>query len=105
MEKPCPLCAGHRDGFDCGEAALNTYLRKHALQSQRSHGTVTYVALADNRVVGYYTLLYNGSIDCDTAPERVSQGLGNLIRRYRSLSSPGWRSIAPCRERDWVKDF
>jgi len=76
MEKPCPLEPRHKvDSFDCGEAALNGYLHKHALQSQRSHGTVTYVATADNKVVGYYTLLY-GSISRETAPERMTKGLG-----------------------------
>lgn len=75
MEKPCPLKPGHKvDSFDCGEAALNSYLHKHALQSQRSHGTVTYVALLDNKVVGYYTLLY-GSISRETAPARITKGL------------------------------
>jgi GNAT superfamily N-acetyltransferase len=76
MEGPCPLKPEHKvDSFDCGEAALNTYLHKHALQSQRSHGTVTYVALSNNQVVGYYTLLY-GSISRETAPSRMTKGLG-----------------------------
>ncbi len=76
MERPCSLKPGHNvDSFDCGEAALNTYLHKHALQSQRSYGTVTYVTLSDNTVVGYYTLLY-GSIARENVPERMTKGLG-----------------------------
>ncbi|MBI4533885.1 MAG: GNAT family N-acetyltransferase [Candidatus Melainabacteria bacterium] len=76
MQKPCPLKPGHKvDSCDCGEPALNTYLQKHALQSQRSHGTVTYVSLSDNQVVGYYTLLY-GSISSDAAPKSITKGLG-----------------------------
>ncbi len=76
MEKPSPLEPEHQvEGFDCGEAALNNYIVKHALQSQRSHGAVMYVALHDQRVVGYYTLLY-GSVSREEAPQRMSKGLG-----------------------------
>ena len=77
MERPCPLEVGHQvDSFDCGDAALNVYLQKHALKSQRSHGTVTYVCANEGCVVGYYTLLY-GSINREGAPERARKGLGN----------------------------
>jgi GNAT superfamily N-acetyltransferase len=76
IEKPNPLSAEHQTlSFDCGETLLNSYLKKHALQSQRSYGTVTYASVIDNQVIGYYTLLY-GSISKDAAPERVSKGLG-----------------------------
>jgi GNAT superfamily N-acetyltransferase len=76
MEKPCPLGPEHQvSAFDCGEPALNIYIQKYALQSQRSHGAVTYVAIVKNKVVGYYTLLY-GSISKEQAPERMTKGLG-----------------------------
>jgi len=77
LENPCPLQTTHKvDSFDCGEQVLNTYLQKHALQSQRSYGTVTYVSVSNNKVVGYYSLLY-GSISRESAPERMSKGLGS----------------------------
>lgn len=77
IDIPRPLEPGHHvDDFDCGETALNRYLQKHALQSQRSYGTVTYVSLSDNHVVGYYTLLY-GSISHDAAAKRMTKGLGS----------------------------
>ena len=77
MEKPCPLQSEHDiANFNCGESELNGYLSKHAIQSQRSHGTVTYVICHNSRVIGYYTLLY-GSISRQDAPERMSKGLGS----------------------------
>ncbi len=76
MDKPCSLQSEHQvSNFDCGEASLNIYIQKYALQSQRSHGAVTYVAIVKNKVVGYYTLLY-GSISREQAPERITKGLG-----------------------------
>ncbi len=53
------LEAGHRrDGFDCGNEALNDYLRRHAGQQQRRGFGKTYVALAGNGldIVGYITV-------------------------------------------------
>jgi GNAT superfamily N-acetyltransferase len=76
MEKPCPLQSEHQvNAFDCGDSSLNIYIQKYALQSQRSHGAVTYVALLDNKVVAYYTLLY-GSISREQASGRMVKGLG-----------------------------
>ena len=53
------LAATHeRNHFDCGEAALNVFLRQHAGQQQRKGFGKTYVALADNgnEVIGFVTL-------------------------------------------------
>lgn len=45
------LAARHdRDGFDCGEAALNVFFRRQAGQQQRRGFAKTYVALADDGV-------------------------------------------------------
>ncbi len=55
-----PLCIeklrrDHRvDGFDCGKEPLNRFLIRFALQSQLSNGSQTYLALADDVVVGFY---------------------------------------------------
>lgn len=63
--------------FDCGVAPLNTYLKKHALQSSQSDSTRTYVALrTDIEIVGYYTLTAT-SASRDDMPERIVKGLGN----------------------------
>ncbi len=62
------------EAFDCGRDTLNLFLRKHALQSQRSGGSQTYVGLADHTVIGYYALAV-GSVEQDHAPERIKKGL------------------------------
>lgn len=47
-----------RDGFDCGEPALNDFLRRQAGQQQHRGFGKTYVALADDEttVVGFVTV-------------------------------------------------
>ena len=62
------------DTFDCGREALNLFLRKHALQNQRTGGSQTYVGTADDSVIGYYALAV-GSVEQDQAPERIKKGL------------------------------
>jgi GNAT superfamily N-acetyltransferase len=54
-----PLAAGHeRAPFDCGDAALNDFLRRFARQNQQRGVNRTFVALphGSNRVVGFYSL-------------------------------------------------
>ena len=60
--------------FDCGNEALNRFLVRHALQSQQSNASQTYVTLADDEVVGYYTLVV-GQVEYEGAPERLTKGL------------------------------
>ena len=62
------------EGFDCGKEPLNRFLALHALQSQLSSASQTYVALAGQDLVGYYTLVV-GQVECEEAPERLSKGL------------------------------
>ena len=69
------LQRAHRiDSFDCGKDALNRFLIRHALQSQQSEASQTYIALADEAVVGFYTLVY-GQIEYNDAPARLTKGL------------------------------
>jgi GNAT superfamily N-acetyltransferase len=76
MDSPCPLDRGHdRSSFDCGEPLLNDYLKKFARQTQDRDGAKTYVVLAQNQVIGYYTLVL-GSVEWDHCPEVVRKGLG-----------------------------
>jgi GNAT superfamily N-acetyltransferase len=60
--------------FDCGQAALNRFLIRHALQNQQSSAATTYVALVEQEVVGFYSLAY-GQIEYADAPERLAKGL------------------------------
>jgi GNAT superfamily N-acetyltransferase len=66
------------DQFDCGEEALNSYLKKHAWNNQdKSFLGVTYVAIeeaAPGVVLGYFTLA-NSSIKRDQLPKKHVRGL------------------------------
>jgi len=69
------LQRGHAiDTFDCGREPLNRYLIRYALQNQQAGASMTYIALAGDEVVGYYTLVV-GQVEYDDAPERLSKGL------------------------------
>jgi GNAT superfamily N-acetyltransferase len=60
--------------FDCGKAALNRFLVRHALQSQQAGGSTTYLAVDGAQVVGFYSLVY-GQVDYADAPERLAKGM------------------------------
>jgi GNAT superfamily N-acetyltransferase len=66
------------EGFDCGDAPLNNYLRRHAwINQQKSSIGVTYVALDDaapGAVLGYFTLAAS-SIPRDRLPRKHVPGL------------------------------
>jgi predicted N-acetyltransferase YhbS len=60
--------------FDCGREALNRFLFRFALQNQQAGASQTYVALSDELIVGYYTLVV-GQVEYDDAPQRLTKGL------------------------------
>jgi predicted N-acetyltransferase YhbS len=66
------------ESFDCGDEALNGYLRRHAWVNQaRSSIGVTYVAVdesAPGSVIGYFTLAM-ASVPRDTFPRKAVRGL------------------------------
>jgi GNAT superfamily N-acetyltransferase len=62
------------DPFDCGQEALNRFLKRFAFTSQQANASQTYVGLADDQVLGYYTLVV-AEISPSEAPERVRKGL------------------------------
>jgi GNAT superfamily N-acetyltransferase len=62
------------DSFDCGQEALNQWLRKHALQNQGAGAAQSYVGLVVDLVIGYYSLAV-GQIEFADAPERLRKGL------------------------------
>ena len=69
------LQRGHAvDAFDCGKAPLNTFLVRHALHSQQAGSAQTYVALADDVVVGYYALVV-AQVEHADASARLGKGL------------------------------
>ena len=62
------------DAFDCGQDDLNRWLQKFALQNQSANVAQTYLGLAGDFVVGYYSLVV-GQVEYGGAPERLQKGL------------------------------
>jgi GNAT superfamily N-acetyltransferase len=62
------------DDFDCGQEALNRFLARFALTNQQANASQTYLGLADNTVIGFYTLVVS-EVAYDDAPERLRKRL------------------------------
>ena len=60
--------------FTCGQLELDRFLMRHALQAQQSNSSQTYVAVSDNEIVGFYTIVA-GEVQHAQAPERVVKGM------------------------------
>jgi GNAT superfamily N-acetyltransferase len=89
------LQRGHKiDDFDCGQEALNRFLIHHALQNQQAEASKTYVALAGERVLGYYTLVV-GEVAHASAHERLTKGLARhpvpVMLLARLAIETGWQ--------------
>lgn len=73
-----PIAKRHdRESFDCGDHALNDFLRRHARQSHEKGASKTFVAVSKSdakSILGYYTLC-PGSLEYARAPEMVRKGL------------------------------
>lgn len=62
--------------FDCGDSAINEFLRKYARQSHEAGGAKTFVAVDDadgKTVLGFYSLAPGALAYADT-PEQVRKG-------------------------------
>ena len=76
---PTPLLATHvTDGFDCGEPALNGWLRKRALKNENAGASRTFVVCKDNHVMGYYVLA-TGSVMHKQAPSKVRRNMPDPV--------------------------
>ena len=62
------------ESFDCGQEALNRFLVRFALANQLANASQTYLGLADQSVLGYYTLVVSEVAPAD-APERLAKGM------------------------------
>lgn len=82
------------DSFDCNREALNRFLIRYALQNQQTGASHTYIALSDQEVVGFYTLVV-GQIEYDDAPERLTKGLARhpvpIMLLARLAVAAGWQ--------------
>ena len=73
---PLPLDDSHDAGrFDCGEPALDDYLRRRALGDQRADTSRTRVATRGGLVVAHFSLAA-ASVEPDDATERLASGQG-----------------------------
>lgn len=78
LSAPVPLTAEHDlSAFDCGEPALNEWLRHRALKNE-SRFSRTYVVCAGNRVVGYFCISA-GSVERGAAPGKVRRNAPDLV--------------------------
>ena len=73
-----PIAKSHeRDSFDCGEAALNEFLRRHARKSHVQGSAKTFLAIdnADGKtILGYYSVS-PASVAYARVPGAISRGL------------------------------
>ena len=75
---PVPLASQHElSGFDCGEPALNDWLRHRALKNE-SRFSRTYVVCEGNRVVASFCVSV-GSVDRAAAPGRIRRNARDTI--------------------------
>lgn len=74
LSAPEPLTDAHDvSAFDCGQPALNAWLRSRALSNHRKGFTVVMVVHEGGRVVGYYGLAPT-AVPPPVAPRRVRTG-------------------------------
>ena len=78
LSPPVPLTADHDlSAFDCGEAALNDWLRHQALKNE-SRFSRTYVVCAENLVVAYFCIAA-GAVERMAAPGKVRRNTPSNI--------------------------
>lgn len=77
---PTPLLTSHRlDDFECGEAALDDWLRRRAIPNQLSGASRTFVVTdGDGRVCGYYALAA-GAISHALATSQVRRNMPDPV--------------------------
>ncbi|MEG6551630.1 GNAT family N-acetyltransferase, partial [Desulfocurvibacter africanus] len=87
-----PIARTHdREAFDCGETALNDFLRQHARKSHQQGGAKTFLAIDDRdgrTILGYYSVS-PASIAYERTPELVKRGLARhdvLVFRLARLA-------------------
>jgi len=78
LSAPVPLTIAHDlSGFDCGEPALNDWLRQRALKNE-SRFSRTYVVCEGNRVVAYFCISA-GAVERMAAPGKVRRNAPDTI--------------------------
>ncbi|WP_417740233.1 GNAT family N-acetyltransferase [Rosistilla oblonga] len=81
----------NRKSFRCGQAQVESWLKKAALQSQKKHLSSTKVLLdADSHLVGYYTLA-TSQVDFSDLPAELAR---SLPQRRLPVAVLAWLGIA-----------
>ncbi len=79
ISAPEPLAAHHvLDGFDCGVASLDEWLKRRALANQKSGASRTFVARDGERLAGYYALA-SGAVGTANAAGRFRRNMPEPI--------------------------
>lgn len=79
-----------RKSFDCGETAVNEWLRTQALQNQEKHLSTSKLLLSgEHEIAGYYTLA-TGQVDFGDLPPELSRG---LPRRALPVAVLAWLGV------------
>jgi len=66
-----------RQGFDCGDTAMNEFLRRYARQSHEQNASKTFCAIdviTPNRVLGFYTITPS-AVAHEDVPTAMTKGL------------------------------
>jgi GNAT superfamily N-acetyltransferase len=86
----------NREAFDCGDQALNEFLRRYARKSHERGGAKTFLAIDDDdekTILGFYSL-GPASVDYARTPEIIRRGLARH-------DVPGFRLARLAVHRNW----
>lgn len=80
MERPVKLSPEHdASKFDCGAEELDRWIKKYAYVNQQSGNASVYVALDDQRILGYYALAMAGAEKKSVPPKLLKGGAPSQI--------------------------
>jgi GNAT superfamily N-acetyltransferase len=75
LSPPMPISADHLvDSFECGEIALDDWLRRRSLKNQATGASRCFVICDGRTVVGYYSLSAGG-VGRETAPKTLRRNM------------------------------
>lgn len=79
LEGPFPISADHELAvFDCGVATLNDWLKRRAVENNRTGASRTYVVCEGQEVIAYYCLS-TGAVDHDISPSQLRRNMPDPI--------------------------
>jgi GNAT superfamily N-acetyltransferase len=80
LSAPQPLAADHRtEGFSCGEASLDEWLRRRALVNQTTRASRTFVVTDDQGQVLAYYALAAGAVSHQESPGSIRRNMPEPI--------------------------